>query len=890
VHITEIHVTAYGQFIDQSWEFNPGLNVLCAPNERGKSTLFHLLTTLLFGWSPANVQNFPYRPWHWDLYPEFTGGFVLDDGRSGQIYRKLMSRPRGRIDGPEEGELGNRPLPWAEHIGTRELFTSLYALTLDELTELPNWQIQQWREVLVGSDGLRPTHQVLKELTDEMNALWRNDRRGQPVIRRLEEQRRQLLTQRQELKTEEEELRQAHRELHHIREELEGVEEELAYLKAALPQAYELNQINKLVAQIEDWTAQIGDEALVASLPTDMGQVREDLSRELTELNRSLADKERRKEELEAQSYLDERQRLFLERTPELEGLLRQRELGLSKRQQYEALESQIAVDEARLMDRMGSCFAPGTDIEALLEIPLPDLQGWINRYLQAKEHLDGRRLAFETKGAHRPHIPPPFPSVFALGAFLVALIGGFWGKVNPLGYGLSGGGLLIGGAILILNQIQKIRGREVEEAYQRELGALEGELRKAQEELEAAKGGLAGVFGHLPIISSLLDRPDGRLYEILLGLQMEAQGLRRAQETYAQLGEELVVLEGEIRNLALRLGEEPQADLLNQLTEWQDVLEQARINQGLESQRTGELEKLAGEIRALKDRMENSQTQLTALEEKVYRVASPDLPWEEALMEAERKQELLSYLRGARASLARDYPQWQSQLETGEDWMLDPQAIAARELTRENLQGRRAELKEREGQLKEKLASLGKGITLGELDGQLQALEEEMTEAARRRDQLALLANIIRYGDRLFAQKHQPDVLHRAGDYLAQITEGRYTRLALLTDEEGEEYLAVFQGSNPIPVGQPLSRGILDQIYLALRLATVDHLDAEGERLPLFLDETFVHWDEDRLRGVIPILEEMARTRQVFFFTCHRAMAELFELPILNLVHLAPR
>ena len=41
-----------------------------------------------------------------------------------------------------------------------------------------------------------------------------------------------------------------------------------------------------------------------------------------------------------------------------------------------------------------------------------------------------------------------------------------------------------------------------------------------------------------------------------------------------------------------------------------------------------------------------------------------------------------------------------------------------------------------------------------------------------------------------------------------------------------------------------PFSQGIKEQVYFALRLAAIDHLDADEERLPLFLDEVFVNWD----------------------------------------------
>jgi uncharacterized protein YhaN len=77
--------------------------------------------------------------------------------------------------------------------------------------------------------------------------------------------------------------------------------------------------------------------------------------------------------------------------------------------------------------------------------------------------------------------------------------------------------------------------------------------------------------------------------------------------------------------------------------------------------------------------------------------------------------------------------------------------------------------------------------------------------------------------------------------------------------------------------VGEPISRGTREQVYLALRLALLDHLDQGHERLPLFLDEAFVNWDPTRRDRVFGLIEGMARDRQIIVFTCHpELVAEL--------------
>ena len=84
------------------------------------------------------------------------------------------------------------------------------------------------------------------------------------------------------------------------------------------------------------------------------------------------------------------------------------------------------------------------------------------------------------------------------------------------------------------------------------------------------------------------------------------------------------------------------------------------------------------------------------------------------------------------------------------------------------------------------------------------------------------------------------------ASGYLAGITDGRYDRLIADDSTGGRPRLHVRRSGEdfPVAVGHPLSRGTLQQIYLALRLAMVDQVEgADAERLPLFMDEMFVNW-----------------------------------------------
>ena len=55
MRLMRIKAKAFGCLRD--WEsplLKPGLILVCGRNESGKSTLFNLVTTLFYGWEPAN--------------------------------------------------------------------------------------------------------------------------------------------------------------------------------------------------------------------------------------------------------------------------------------------------------------------------------------------------------------------------------------------------------------------------------------------------------------------------------------------------------------------------------------------------------------------------------------------------------------------------------------------------------------------------------------------------------------------------------------------------------------------------------------------------------------------------------------------------------------------
>lgn len=134
---------------------------------------------------------------------------------------------------------------------------------------------------------------------------------------------------------------------------------------------------------------------------------------------------------------------------------------------------------------------------------------------------------------------------------------------------------------------------------------------------------------------------------------------------------------------------------------------------------------------------------------------------------------------------------------------------------------------------------------------------------------------------DSLAAQlpTQQPHILKDASDYLKRLTNGRYETIYFV---EEELYLRRFDGQRFTK--EMLSRGTLDQVLVALRVAFVKNI-SKTIPLPVLIDDGFVNFDRERKAIVLELLEELSKNVQVIYFTLEddvaRNAATVYSLPI---------
>ncbi|WP_124068329.1 AAA family ATPase [Clostridium sp. E02] len=141
--------------------------------------------------------------------------------------------------------------------------------------------------------------------------------------------------------------------------------------------------------------------------------------------------------------------------------------------------------------------------------------------------------------------------------------------------------------------------------------------------------------------------------------------------------------------------------------------------------------------------------------------------------------------------------------------------------------------------------------------------IREEISAIDLALDTMTNLSSSIRDSFGLYLNK-------TASDLISGITGGIYTSMSV------DENLNVFLNTKTklVPLEQ-VSSGTMDQVYLALRLAAAMLIQNGSERMPFIFDDSFVLYDEDRLRIALKWLINTYND-QMIIFTCHRREAQM--------------
>ena len=151
-----------------------------------------------------------------------------------------------------------------------------------------------------------------------------------------------------------------------------------------------------------------------------------------------------------------------------------------------------------------------------------------------------------------------------------------------------------------------------------------------------------------------------------------------------------------------------------------------------------------------------------------------------------------------------------------------------------------------------------------------------EIREAAERYVRLRLASAILRAEIERYRLRNQGPILKRASEIFSRLSLESFSGLTTnYTDDDTPVLMGIRPTGEEVGVGG-MSDGTCDQLYLSLRLASLEKYLRENQPLPFIIDDLLINFDDQRAEAALKVLSELSSKTQVIFFTHHRHLVDM--------------
>jgi len=156
------------------------------------------------------------------------------------------------------------------------------------------------------------------------------------------------------------------------------------------------------------------------------------------------------------------------------------------------------------------------------------------------------------------------------------------------------------------------------------------------------------------------------------------------------------------------------------------------------------------------------------------------------------------------------------------------------------------------------------------------QAILGQIEEDTERFIRLRLASAILRREIERYRAENQDPLLKRAGEIFNTLTLGSFSGVGTEFDAKDEPVLKGLRPSGQSVAVDGMSDGTRDQLFLALRLASIEKFLATSGPIPFIVDDILIAFDQRREAAVLQVLAGLAQKTQVILFTHHRHLVDL--------------
>lgn len=927
MRISGFHIDGFGVFHDVGIEvMDKSLTVILGDNGAGKSTLLEFFRAALFGFRGRRTSGPPgYKP----LRGGQHGGHLtvrMSDGTSYRIIRSASDKVAGAVSivGLDNASPA-RELSTLLGGASRDIFENVFAFSLGELQDVATLDREELRDRLYAAGsgaGARGAPGVRAALEKGAAALYK--KQGGSKLHLLLTQLEAAERRRQDLSGEAERYAQLTQEYDRIRAEIAQLERRERDAESSLA------QIRRLLDAWPDWLELQEQERLLAEIG-DVRALPEQAEKRYAEAKRT--EEERTRQLTDATARAEDSQKEVDAACAALGDMWTAARVATFDT--GEAPRSKAAECDRKLEEtRNASALAAGSvqhardaanqttqarealEAEQSTNWPKPprilaDVENDLATIHRARaesaslseergrrSEMEGRKAAAEsdvrrlTEAKESIAAPARLPLVVTFGLLVAASI--LW-QLNLTASAIAFG-LFLAAFYFAVRQhrqarsiVRAERAERIREAEGR-VKDLEDKIAAADEHIgrrQAELNTIGAQFG-IPIVSSVSDLDPANTR-----LQAEAEAaraytdlnnrLRDARKAEATAADALEAAERGLNEATLNHETE--------LGEWKRWITPLSLRDDLTPQAFLQLLTRIASVQALLHQLDGRRREVLNAQQGLQKASAEvmdilreagdadETAFKAHLATVARLNEVRTRIQSygdklvVRAGGAERWSAMRDELASTTQEALDV-ALQAGSASVTEVRRLRTEAQTRLGERTNEMKRLETGDELEAVTSEIESLRAQASDVYDEWIAHRLGAWLIEMAQASFERNRQPEIIRRAGAALAQITGGAYSRLIRRLDS-GD--LEAESDGGALKKRPAWNRGLLEQIYLSMRLGFIEDYCRTSEPLPVIMDDVFANFDPDHAERAIQTLVDFAEEYQTIYLTCHPDIAQRF-------------
>ncbi|MED4353119.1 AAA family ATPase [Schinkia azotoformans] len=191
-----------------------------------------------------------------------------------------------------------------------------------------------------------------------------------------------------------------------------------------------------------------------------------------------------------------------------------------------------------------------------------------------------------------------------------------------------------------------------------------------------------------------------------------------------------------------------------------------------------------------------------------------------------------------------------------------------------------RSELEQSHGVIKKEFEEKIQGNNTSSVlaEQKKESMHAKLADLTDQYIQIKLASTLLQKGIEYYRNQNQDPILKRASELFERLTLQSFSELIVDYNEKDQRVLMGVRDNGEKISIDGMSDGTIDQLYLSLRIASIEKYGNENEPIPFIVDDILVHFDDVRSKETLKILLELSKETQIIFFTHHSRLVEIMK------------